>query len=148
MVANYGTDLTARFFAYGNASIGGFYGGTIRTINVNGGYRRGQNITWTGGYIRNFIRLPEGDFNTDLASLRFNWSFTPKSYLQSFTQYNSRTRQVGANVRFALLSTSSTGFFVVYNTRVATYDYLDPHGAERQTVSRALFLKFNYMFDF
>jgi hypothetical protein len=148
MVVNYGTDLTARFFAYGNASVGDFYGGTIRTINMNGGYRYGQNMTWTGSYIRNFIRLPEGDFNTDLAGLRFNWSFTPKSYLQSFTQYNSRTNQVGVNVRLALLSTSSTGFFVVYNTRVATVDFLDPHETERHTLSRALFVKFNYLFDF
>ncbi|MBI1898528.1 MAG: carbohydrate binding family 9 domain-containing protein, partial [Acidobacteria bacterium] len=148
MVANYGTDPTARFFASGNFSAGDFYGGTIRTINVNGGYRRGRNLTWTGGYIRNFIRLPEGDFNTDLIGLRFNWSFTPKSYLQSFTQYNSRVNQLGTNIRLALLSTSSTGLFLVYNSRVATIDYFDPHEIPRRTLSRALFVKFNYLFDF
>jgi hypothetical protein len=147
-VVNYGTDPTATLFASGNFSVGNFYAGNIRTINFNGGFRRSQNITWTGSYIRNFIALPEGDFTTDLVGLRFNWSFTPKSYIQAFTQYNSRTHQVGSNVRLALLSTSSTGFFLVYNTRVSTVDYFDPHAEERRTMSRALFFKFNYLFDF
>ncbi len=148
VVLNYGTDPTATLFALGNFSVGRFYGGDIRTINFSGGVRKGRNITWTGSYLRNFIRLPEGSFTTDLVGFRFNWSFTPKSYIQSFTQYNSVTGQVGSNVRLALLSTSSTGFFLVYNTRVATVDYFDPHEAERRTVSRALFFKFNYLFDF
>ncbi len=148
MVTNYGTDQTAKVFATGNASVGRFYGGNIRTINVNAGIRKGQNITWTGSYIRNFITLPEGNFNTDLAGLRFNWSFTPKSYLQAFTQYNSRANVVGANVRLAVLSTSSTGFFLVYNTRAATVDFFDPHQVEHRVMSRALFFKFNYLFDF
>ncbi|MBK5291621.1 MAG: carbohydrate binding family 9 domain-containing protein [Acidobacteriia bacterium] len=148
MVVNYGTDQTAKMFATGNASAGRFYGGTIRTINFNGGVRKGQNITWTGSYIRNFITLPEGAFTTDLIGLRFNWSFTPKSYLQAFTQYNSRSNLVGANIRLAVLSTSSTGFFLVYNTRVATVDYFDPHEVERRVLSQALFFKFNYLFDF
>jgi len=142
------TDPTAPFFAGGSISGGPFYGGSIRTFNVNGGYRRGQNLTWIGAYTRNFIRLPRGDFNTDLASVRFNWSFTPKRYLQSLTQFNSRTNQVGANIRLAILSTASTGFFLVYNTRVATVDFFDPHEVERRTLSRALLFKFNYLFDF
>ena len=115
---------------------------------MNGGIRKGQNLTWSGGYARNFIDLPAGDFTTDLIGFRFNWSFTPKRYLQTFTQYNSRTGQVGTNIRFALLSTSSNGLFVVYNTRAATVDYLDPNNHERTTLSRALFVKFNYLFDF
>jgi hypothetical protein len=148
VVANYITDPTAPLFADGNIAVGNFYAGTIRTINFNGGYRRGQNLTWSGGYLRNFIRLPEGNFNTDLVGLRFNWSFTPKSYLQAFTQYNSQSKEVSANIRLALLSTSSTGLFVVYTTRGATADFLDPHQIHRRTLSRALLIKFNYLLDF
>ncbi len=148
VVLNYGTDQSARFFASGNVSAGNFYSGTIRSINFNGAFRPNKKLTWGGGYVRNFIALPEGDFVTDLVGLRFNWSFTPKSYLQAFTQYNSRTSQVSSNIRLALLSTSSTGLFVVYNTRLSAFDYLDPHGRERLTLSRALFVKYNYLFDF
>ncbi|MCP5115713.1 MAG: hypothetical protein GY953_33210 [bacterium] len=147
-VLNYGTDPTARFFASGNASTGDFYGGTITSFSVNGGYNHSKNVILSGGYLRSFIRLPEGDFNTDLVGLRFQWSFTPKKYLQSFTQYNSRTRQVGSNIRLALLSTSSTGFFLVFNTRVATLNFLDPHDVRRRTQDRVLFFKYSYLFDF
>jgi len=147
-VLNYISDPTATLFADGNFAVGSFYAGTIRTINFNGGVRRGQNLTWTGGWLKNFIRLPEGNFNTDLVGLRFNWSFTPKSYLQAFTQYNSQIKEWSANLRLALLSTSSTGLFVVYTTRGATTDFLDPHAIHRRTLSRALLIKFNYLLDF
>jgi hypothetical protein len=147
-VLNYATDPTAPVFAAGNISGGGFYNGTIRSISFNGGYRRGHALTWTGSYVRNWINLPAADFITNLAGLRFNWAFSPKSYFQLFTQYNSRSEQLGVNARLAVLSTSSTGLFVVYNSRVATFEYDDPHAIQRNTMSRALLVKFNYLFDF
>jgi hypothetical protein len=146
--ASYRTNQSASRF--GNASVvaGNFYSGTLRALTLGGGVRKGANLTWSGSYTRNFINLREGDFTTDLIGFRFNWSFTKKSYLQTFTQYNSRINQVGTNIRFALLSTSSNGLFLVYNTRAATEDYLDPHREERTTLSRAFLVKFTYLFDF
>ena len=148
LIANFGTDPSAPVFLRGNAALGGFYDGTIRTLNLRGGYRRGKNLTWTGSWIRNFIDLPVGDFNTDLVGLRFNWSFTPKSFLQTFSQYNSATDEIGHNIRLGLLSTSSTGLFVVFNTGTTTRDFLDPHDVERRTISRALFIKFTHLLDY
>ena len=148
IIANYRTDPSAPFFVGGNVAVGDFYDGKIRTLNFQGGYRRGRNVTWTGTYIRNFIRLPVGDFNTDLIGLRFNWSFTPKSFIQTFSQYNSTTNQIGHNIRLALLSTSSTGLFVVFNTATSTTDFRDPHDIERRTLSRAFFIKFNHLLDY
>ncbi len=89
-----------------------------------------------------------GDFNTNLIGLRFNWSFTPKSYLQTFSQYNSVTHEIGHNIRLGLLSTSSTGLFVVYNTATTTTSFLDPHDVERRTLSRALFIKYTHLLDY
>jgi hypothetical protein len=148
LATNYSTDQSAPLFATLATSIGNFYAGTLRTISLTAGVRKGESLTWSGSYVKNFVHLPEGDFNTDLIGFRFNWSFTPKSYLQAFTQYNSRTNQVGTNIRFALLSTSSNGLYVVYNTRAATVDYFDPHGRERITQSRALLVKYSYLFNF
>ena len=93
--ADYKTDPSAVLFLSGFVWMGGFYDGTIKTLDFGGGVRRGQNLTWTATYTKNFIRLPAGNFNTDLVNLRFNWSFTPKSYFQTLTQYNSRTNQIG-----------------------------------------------------
>jgi hypothetical protein len=142
------TNQSATRFANGAITAGNFYSGTLRTLSLSGGVRKGANLTWSGSYTRNVVNLREGDFTTDLVGFRFNWSFTSKSYLQTFTQYNSRINQVGTNIRFALLSTSSNGLFVVYNTRAVTMDYVDPHNQERITLSRALLVKFTYLFDF
>jgi len=142
------TNQSATRFASGAIVAGNFYSGTLRTLNLTGGVRKGANLTWSGSYTRNVVNLREGDFTTDLVGFRFNWSFTSKSYLQTFTQYNSRINQVGTNIRFALLSTSSNGLFIVYNTRAVTMDYIDPHNQERTTLSRALLVKYTYLFDF
>src|SRR5213594_3596988 len=142
------TNQSAPQFASAGIVAGNFYSGTIRTLNFSGGIRKGPNLTWSGAYTRNIINLREGDFTTDLVGFRFNWSFTSKSYLQTFTQYNSRINQVGTNIRFALLSTSSNGLFVVFNTRAVTMDYIDPHNQERTMLSRAFLVKYTYLFDF
>ena len=148
LATNYTSNQSSTFFGNLGLSVGQFYDGTFQAWSFGAGARKGSNLTWTGTYSRNLIYLKEGDFTTDLVGFRFNWSFTPKSYLQTFTQYNSRTNQVGTNIRFALLSTSSNGLYIVYNTRAATTDYLDPHGRDRITQSRALLVKYNYLFDF
>ena len=148
LIANFESDPSANFFAGGDVAIGSFYNGTIRTVNLKGGYRHGKKMTWTGTWTRNFIDLPVGHFITDLTGLRFNWSFTPKSFLQTFSQYNNITQKIGHNIRLGLLSTSSTGFFLVYNTTGLTRDFLDPHEVQRRTLTNALFFKFNYLLDY
>ena len=148
LISNFETDPSAPVFFGGNAALGDFYAGTIRSLNLRGGYRRGKNLTWTGSWISNFINLPVGEFNTNLIGLRFNWSFTPKSFLQTFSQYNSVTHEIGHNIRLGLLSASSTGLFVVFNTATTTVGFLDPHDVERRTISRALFIKFTYLLDY
>jgi hypothetical protein len=147
-IGHLASNPSARFFAEGWATIGDFYDGTIRGFDLDGGYRHSHNVAWTVSYVRNFVRLPAGNFNTDLVRLRFNWSFSPKSYLQTLSQYNSNTKLIGHNVRLAFLSTSSTGFFLVYNTRHLTSDFMDPHAIPRRTVGRALYAKFSYLFDY
>ena len=56
--------------------------------------------------------------------------------------------EIGHNIRLGLLSASSTGLFVVFNTATTTVGFLDPHDVERRTISRALFIKFTYLLDY
>ncbi len=147
-IANFASDPSATFFGGGTLAIGDFYSGDIKALSFSGGVRKGQNLTWTLTWARNQIDLPVGAFHTDLASLRFNWSITPKSYFQTLSQYSNRTNQMSHNIRLGLLSTSSTGLFVVYNTGMLMRDYLDPHSVERRLESHAFFLKFNYLLDY
>ncbi len=145
---DYNSDPSRTLFWTSEFSLGQFYNGTLKSVNLSGGVRSGPNLSWTGTYTRNFVDLPAGDFNTDLVGLRFNWSFSSSSYLQTFSQYNSVARQIGHNVRLAILSRSAAGLFVVFNTAHATYQFNDPHGVDRRTQSRALFVKFTHLLDF
>ena len=148
MRADFNGDPTRTLFWTSEFSFGEFYDGNLSSVSLGGGVRKGPNLTWTGTYRRNFVRLPAGDFNTDLVGLRWNWSFTSKSYLQTFSQYNSVAREFGHNVRLAFLSSSATGLFIVFNTAHASYEFNDPHGMDRRTLSRALIVKFNHLLDF
>ena len=148
------SDESARLFARVNFSLGDFYSGTIHGLNLRGGFRSGAKFLLAARYILNDVRLPVGDFRTHLGIVQLNYSFTPKSYIQSLVQYNSKVREIGFNIRFALLRTSSTGLFVVYNSRFDTMGF-DPHEenllpdqTQRRTLDRALIAKFTYLFDF
>ena len=147
-IANFQSDPSAVMFGGGSFAVGSFYDGDITTYSLSGGVRKGQNLTWTLTWARNMIDLPVGAFNTDLATLRFNWSITSKSYFQTLSQYSNRTNQLSHNIRLGLLSTSSTGLFVVYNTGMLMRDYLDPHSVERRLETHAFFVKFNYLLDY
>lgn len=148
IIANYRTDPSAPIFLSGTAAAGGFYDGKIRSFNLNGGYRYSHNLSWTVSYLRNMVMLPVENFNVNLVGLRFNWSFTPKSFLQTFSQYNSVSQTLGHNIRLGVLSSANTGLFVVYNTSNSTTPLLGSHRLVRRTLTRALFVKFNYLFDY
>ncbi len=148
LISTVETDPSVPVHFKGIAALGSFYDGTIRSLDLHGGYRHGRNLTWTANWKGNYINLPVGDFNAHLIGLRFNWSFTPKSFLQTFSQYNSVSRKVGHNIRIGVLSTSSTGLFIVFNTISSTGSFHDPHEVERRTISRALFMKYTHLFDF
>ena len=149
------SDESADIFAVANYSKGGFYSGHIKTLSLRAGFRFGAEFLLATRYVRNAVKLPEGNFSTDLAMVQVNYSFTPKSYLQSLVQYNSRERQIGVNIRLALLRTSSTGLFIVYNTSFDPSGF-DPHEGvmtpsphlSRKTMGRALVAKFTYLLDF
>jgi hypothetical protein len=145
---NYSSDPSRMFFVEADYAFGEFYDGDLLNYSAGLGYRPSAKISLVTTYNKNKIKLDYGDFDTELIGMRFNWSFTPKSYLQAFSQYNSVARQVGHNIRFALLSTSSSGLFVVYNTAHATYTFNDPHGVDRRRLSQALIVKYSRLMQF
>jgi len=148
------SDLSARLYGNFNYAWGAFYSGRIRSLTLGAGLRSGYRYLLSARYIRNEVDLPVGNFATDLAVLQLTDSFTPKSYLQSLIQYNSRSNQVGVNLRYALMRIANTGLFIVYNSRFDAlgYDPDDPGGLlpppYRRTLDRAVLAKFTYMFDY
>jgi hypothetical protein len=76
--------------------------------------------------------------------LKATYSFTPRLLLQALIQYNSQLAQLSANIRFAWLSRSGTGLFVVFNENRDT----DAPCSGEQVLGRALIVKYTRQFDF
>ena len=135
------TNLGAPVSANVNTIIGGFFGGDRVTITPSLAARGGETVNAILEWSYNDLRLPGGDFTTNLMRFRLSYSFTTRMFFQGLVQYNDRADLWSSNLRFGLLSDANTGLFVVYND-VQGLDSEIPPGA-----GRTLTLKYSYLFD-
>jgi Domain of unknown function (DUF5916)/Carbohydrate family 9 binding domain-like len=122
---------------------GHYYNGDFQGFEIQGETRIGSRFTASAGWTRQDIDLPTGAFVTDLIPMKASWAFTPLANVQALVQYNGQTAQFSSNIRLALLTRGSTGFFIVYNDRrdtTATTPY--------ETIGRSFIVKFTRLFDF
>jgi hypothetical protein len=133
------TDRRKWISASTSYNIGGFLSGTQvslgSALNIRSGGRITSSLRWT----RNDIDLPQGDFVTNLGSLRMTYNFTPLVNVQSLIQYNDRTRRWSSNLRFNFQRSAATGLYVVYNDTEA-FSGLGP-------INRAFIVKYSYLVD-
>ncbi len=103
--------------------LGGFFGGKryANTITLN--FRFGDKLNSSFRLNNNIIRLPGGNFDTNLIAARLAYSFTPRIFAQALIQYNSVIDQWTSNIRFGWLHDANTGLFLVYN-RARTGNFL------------------------
>ncbi len=117
--------------------MGGFFGGTRKATNVTLALRLGERFNSAFTLSNNDIKLPGGDFNTNIFRSRLAYAFTPRVYLQSLVQYNSVAEIWSANVRFGWLQQANTGLFLVFNENHNVFGISN----------RSLTLKYSRMFD-
>ena len=131
---------------------GDFYDGDLNRYNVTLNARVGAKIQASIGWRRGKVKLPGGEFETDLIPVRFNYSFTPLMNIQALIQYNSQTADISSNLRFALLNRSGTGLFFVYNDQrnTANFTRIDPDTGVvvPNLIGRSFVVKYTYLFDF
>ena len=135
------TNLGAPVSANINTIIGGLFGGDRVTITPSIAARVGETVNATVEWSYNDLRLPGGDFTTNLARLRLSYSFTTRMFFQALVQYNDRADLWSSNLRFGLLSDANTGLFIVYNDVQGLGSEI-PSGA-----GRTLTLKYSYLFN-
>jgi hypothetical protein len=123
--------------------IGGFFGGDRVTVNPTLRFRLGEALTTQVTYSRNDVRLPYGDFVTNLVRTRISYSFNPNTFVQGLVQYNDRADVWSMNLRFGWLQAANTGLFIVYNDTRGLYDLFD----RPERTDRSLIIKFSRMFD-
>ncbi len=125
-------------------STGGLWSGTQQTANWNVTVRPSYKLRATFSMSRTAADLdvPKESFVTNLLTLRANYSFTTRMYLDSLLQYDRASDRFNANIRFNLMHHPLSDLFVVYNEqRITTPETLLAPG-------RGLILKFTQMFAF
>jgi hypothetical protein len=118
---------------------GGFLSGHQHSIAPGVTFRRGAGLIVAATLTRNDIRLPEGDFVTNLAVLRITRNFSPVMNVQALVQYNDRVQRWSTNLRFSYLTSGTAGLFLVYNDTEALRG-LGP-------VNRSFIVKYSHQFD-
>ena len=135
------TNLGAPISLNVNGIIGGLFGGDRVTITPSIAARVGETFNAVFEWSYNDLRLPGGDFTTNLIRTRVAYSFTTRMFLQALIQYNDRADLWSSNIRFGLLSDANTGLFVVFNDIQGIGSRI-PSGA-----GRTLTLKYSYLFE-
>ena len=116
---------------------GGFFGGERTGVGYTFGrvYLSSQlNVEPSLSF--NWLTLPEGDFRTDLVSVRTTYTLTPRMFVAALVQYNSTLDSLGTNLRFRWEYQPGSELFVVYTDE---RDTLDPRGPFLE--NRALVVK-------
>lgn len=121
--------------------IGGFFGGDRINMTPTFKIRYKDKITSEFSSNYNKVTLPGGNFTTNLLRARITYAFSPKMYIQSLLQYNSRTDQWSMNGRFIWQQSAATGLYLVYNQ---TQDY---DGIPLETRTKSFVVKYSYLFD-
>jgi len=117
---------------------GGFWDGDIRGWNGSVRVRASEHLATGVSYERNEVDLPEGGFNTDLAALRVDYSFTTTMFLNAFIQYNSVANAWLSNIRFNFIHRPLSDIFFVYN-EIRTTD---------EPTARAFIVKYTHRIGF
>lgn len=123
--------------------LGGFFGGTRRTLQSSVRARVGETLNTEVSHQANDVTLPWGAFTAHLLRASVSYSFTTRAFLQSLVQYNAQADLWSMNIRFGLLQAANTGLFVVYTDTRGLYDLIE----RPERTDRTFIIKFSRMFD-
>ena len=125
------------------AKIGGYFGGDRVQVTPAINYRVGEVFNARLGWTLNELKRPGNPekLRINVGSLRMTYSFSPQISLQALFQYNDATDVVGANLRFAWLTSADAGFYLVYN------EMRDEDVGMFTEKRREWILKFSHTFD-
>jgi hypothetical protein len=94
---------------------GAFYSGRRTDYRPSLDWRPSRHFTLGAAYELRRIRLPQGDFDVRLASLRLNVAATPDLTWSTVVQYDNKTDEVGLNSRLRWTYRPGCDLFVVVN---------------------------------
>jgi hypothetical protein len=110
-------------------SWGGFYGGTLRQLDVAFTLKTGTHVALSAQAQRNDVVLPQGRFSTQILTLRADYNFTPNISWANLSQYDDQSRGAGLQSRFRWILQPGNDLFLVLNRgwqRSLTDDRFEP----------------------
>ena len=81
--------------------LGDYFGGTLTSVGLNGGrVEVTPQISVEPSISFNWIDLPQGRFDQQVAVTRVTYTLSPRAYVSGLVQYNSRNHVASSNFRF------------------------------------------------
>ena len=118
---------------------GNFYSGKRDQISAGLTLRPNAHLLFDFSNSFNSVRLPQGDFTTNLFAGRVNYNFSRKLLTSALLQVNSAARLSVINVRLRYIYRPNSDFFVIYNQTTGV-------GLERPSYSLQIKLTRNFTF--
>lgn len=98
---------------------GKFFGGTSTESEYEVRWRTSKYLNLNVNYEKNWVSLPEGNFQTSLIGSRLEYAVNPNLFGALFTQWNNEDEEVIFNFRMHLIPKIGADFFFIVNQ---TYD--------------------------
>jgi hypothetical protein len=111
----YNTNPAKRFYERFSWNPMQFYDGTKQAVSAAIGVRATKSLSSELNFSRNDVKMPWGNFVSNLAILRVDYALSPRATIRSLTQYNSLTHEVTNNLRFNFIYRPGSDIYIVYS---------------------------------
>jgi hypothetical protein len=101
-----------------------FYGGTHWSAEVSISAAPNPQISVELSQEWNRVEVPNGEFTSNITSLRLGYAFSTKLFTNALFQYNSLNKDLSANLRFNFIHRPGSDLFVVLTERRGVNDRL------------------------
>jgi len=125
---------------------GDFWSGRNTSIGFGSGrIELSPQLSLEPSYSINKVELPEGDFRTELSSMRLTYTLSPRMYIGGLVQYESNASSFSTNFRFRWEWAPGSELFVVYSDDRNTDPFGRPDSFELR--NRGFAIKINSLFQ-
>jgi hypothetical protein len=94
-----------------------FYGGSHWSAEASLSASPSPQVSMELGYQWNRVEVPNGEFNSNITSLRFGYAFSTKLTTNALVQYNSLDKDISANLRLNFIHRPGSDLFLVLTER-------------------------------
>jgi hypothetical protein len=112
---SYTTDASKRLVLTGRYKWGDFYSGKRDEISAGATFRPNAHLLFDFTNDFNSVRLPQGEFTTNLLAGRVNYNFSRKLLTSALMQVNSAARISAINIRLRYIYRPNSDLFIIYN---------------------------------